>query len=289
MKKNNLWLGILVLALVFGMAVIGCNNDDPADSSATYEGEDLAGNHYELTVTKPRAAYTPAKGDSYVLKITINGVVKTSSGTIESFSPADKTFTLQPNNTDVTFTIVISGKDIKSVTGNIAVTEGEPVTPRSFNTIYLRAWHWVNVTDYPGAEGELWSTQFLLSDLYPGTIKAGNTYKVTISGNANKKLEHIKIQFQWVDKDGGYWWLGSTGLFEIPTGSFNIKDVSLPIDTDKATYLNNKSGEIVVELIKVLWEVGPNGENWNNFDPPLSEDAYGAIMADISDYSISFE
>jgi hypothetical protein len=27
MKKNNLWLGILVLALVFGMTVVGCDND----------------------------------------------------------------------------------------------------------------------------------------------------------------------------------------------------------------------------------------------------------------------
>jgi hypothetical protein len=37
MAKKNLWLGILVMALVFGMTIVGCDND-PTDGDSSIIG-----------------------------------------------------------------------------------------------------------------------------------------------------------------------------------------------------------------------------------------------------------
>jgi hypothetical protein len=43
MANKKIWMGILVMALVFGMAVVGCNNDSTDDNDHNYSGGNYTG------------------------------------------------------------------------------------------------------------------------------------------------------------------------------------------------------------------------------------------------------
>jgi len=293
MVNKKIWLGILVIVLVFGMAVIGCSGDDNSTKGSepqtvNYEGADLAGNTYFLTVTEKadRAAYTPVSGDNYVLKIKKTGQSdKISRGTVKQAS-ADGTFMLQPSvEGSATFSIVISNGEISSVEGNIAV-DGGTFTPRSFNTIYLRANRYTN----NGQTGEQWATSpILLSDFFTGTLKAGN--KIRISGSVDKKLEHSKIDVMRIPSNGEWEWIGcapgstASQLVEI-SGSF---DNSYALRIDSYDVLNKNDGEIIVMLSNCLWQESKtaNFPDVYHFSTLPDDIPNGTIMATIHNFSIS--
>jgi len=140
MKKNNLWMGILALTLVFGMTAVGCDNGSTDNTqSVTYKSAGSDGSTYILTVTKNTARYAAKEGDSYVLTIKMTGQPdKVSKGTVSEIG-ADGALTLQPNNSgSETFTVTVTGSgQMTEIRGTITVGDGEgtPVTAtRTSNT-----------------------------------------------------------------------------------------------------------------------------------------------------------
>jgi len=284
-NSGKLWLGILALALVFGMTVVGCDDDSTNDpQTVQYEGKDVSGNTYILSVTEKEsraaAAYIPAAGDSFVLIIKITGQPdKKSSGTIKSIS-ADGTFNLQPSiEGSATFSIVISDGKISSVTGDIAVEGDEVITPRSFGTIYLRARRHTN----EGGNGEDWTSglDIKLSDFFTGTLKADTNYKVKISGIVDKQLEHFTIQFTRIFNNG-WEWIGATNNIDISGTIDNLYNLRI----DNKDNLVKNDGEIIVSLTNTIrWS--PNNGSEENYGSIPEDIPNGTIMATISNFNIS--
>ena len=149
----NQAFAFLALALIFALALSACSNPAGPDlkteplteTYTTVKGTKT----YELTITQSaanakakavaksvaRAAFTPAAGDTYVLKITENGVIQISSGTVKAYS--NNKFTLAAStNVSVTFDVTInSSGGITNITGTITVQGGETVNgPGSLTT-----------------------------------------------------------------------------------------------------------------------------------------------------------
>jgi hypothetical protein len=141
-------LTLLALALIITLSFSACSNPTGPDLTTEPLSETYTtvkgSKTYELTITQSaanakaksvaRAAFTPAAGDSYVLKITENGVTQISSGTVKAYS--NNKFTLaSSNNVSVSFEVTISGSGITSITGTITVQGGGIITgPGSLTT-----------------------------------------------------------------------------------------------------------------------------------------------------------
>jgi len=118
--KKNLWLIIPAIALVFGITVVGCDDDSGGGGSGsggntqTYTGT-ADGQTYTLKITKA-ARYTAKSGDDYEL----TGGSKKSEGTVSNVSGS--TLTLKPSNAANaadTFTATVSGKNLTKLEGTI--------------------------------------------------------------------------------------------------------------------------------------------------------------------------
>jgi len=136
MKSKKIWLTVLAVALVLGM--VGCSNGTtdaptppPKPQTTVYSSVDDDGNSYRLEIIEKvsgREVYAPKAGDSYVLTIYFtNGTTNTSSGTVKE---SGEKLTLQPaNNTAVTFTITVSGQDMKTIEGKITFEDNSSKEP----------------------------------------------------------------------------------------------------------------------------------------------------------------
>jgi hypothetical protein len=63
MKKKNLFVGMLAMALVFGMAVAGCDNGSTGDDTSNFDGSWTKGSY---TVVIDGTGYTiQASGANY--------------------------------------------------------------------------------------------------------------------------------------------------------------------------------------------------------------------------------
>jgi len=132
-RNKHFWLGILAITLVFAMTAVGCDNDT-TDNGTTqtvkYESTDANGYTYILTITKntSKAAYTPVPGDTYVLTIKKEGQPDmVSRGTVSANT--DGALTLKPSIDGAdSFSVTISDEQMTSITGTIAVEDGEPAT-----------------------------------------------------------------------------------------------------------------------------------------------------------------
>jgi len=141
----NLAFAFPALALIIALALAACSNPAGSDLKTEPLTEKYTGSQgtkaYELTITQSaanaqakavaksaaRAAFTPAAGDTYVLKITGNGVTQTSSGTVKAYS--NNKFTLASSiNGSVSFEVTItSDSGITNITGTITVQGGDTV------------------------------------------------------------------------------------------------------------------------------------------------------------------
>ncbi|MDR1838615.1 MAG: hypothetical protein LBQ93_03395, partial [Treponema sp.] len=234
MANKKLWLGMLVLVLVFGMMVIGCDNGSTGKKSTTnitpdttpdtnsgpqvYQGADVLGNKYVLKITESTGrAAKAALGDSYELTITFKDRTKiTSTGTIREVT-ADGRFTLQPSVEDSgTFSLVIDNNQISSVTGEIVLEEGKRYKPRTFGTVYLVVVRWGN-RDTDSRWGEQWGLSeycINLLDFIEGEIKPDGKYNMTLSGKTDTTLEHTLIDIWGVPSGSSGWdpsnkWMGT--------------------------------------------------------------------------------
>jgi hypothetical protein len=66
MANKKIWLGILVMMLIFGMAVVGCDDDSTSSSGGSLDGTtwaemDMLGNPTDITITFSGSNYTLKK------------------------------------------------------------------------------------------------------------------------------------------------------------------------------------------------------------------------------------
>jgi hypothetical protein len=133
---------LLALALVIALTFLVCSNPDGSDLTAKSLSEKYAGvkgnTACELTITQStanaqakanvftRAAFTPAEGDSYLLKIIENGVTQTSNGIVKAFS--NNKFTLAPTiNVSVSFEVTVNNSGITNISGTIIIQSGATI------------------------------------------------------------------------------------------------------------------------------------------------------------------
>ena len=296
MANKRLWLGMLVIALVFGMTVIGCKSSSELPISSVYRGVDVQGNTYVLNISEGNSRSAKA-GDSYVLTITYrDGTKETSRGRIEAIND-DGTFTLQPSitasGTDAsTFTIVISGEEIMSVTGEIVTAEGKIIVPPTFSFLYLRANRWGK--DGPGEHsGHQWSSYLCinLSDVVGGRLKTGGKYSITISGEVDMPLYNTDFEAWLVPSGKTIQWMPSneflgysTNLNEISRGTFQK---TYTIDLNPSFNFDNQGNHIVMLQLIEKFYYKYDGNLIEDFGSIPDHIPQGQIMATIKNFDIS--
>ena len=117
MANKRFWLGILVMALVFGMAVVGCDNDPTNDNGKGTGTQNPGGNNPGGTVNPFVGTWKASSGNQLVFNsnLTVNANwAPLASGT--------GTYTYTGNTARVTFgsvseNITISGNRFTFLTG----------------------------------------------------------------------------------------------------------------------------------------------------------------------------
>jgi len=289
MAKKIILSAMLAIALVFGLTAVGCGGDDTKKENkpqtVNYEGKDVAGNTYILTITEKteRAVYTPTEGDIYELILKIIGQLdKISRGSVKSIS-ADGTFSLQPSvEGSGTFNVVISGTGISSVSGDIVVEGGETITPRTFRTLYLRANRW-RQTD--GSYGEQWdANEINLSDFIKDKPKKGDTLKFLISGKSDKEINFFQLMAGQLNSNytiNSYYYLGASTDMVLPV-SFTNYPVEISIIND-----SDPDVEIIISLVTHMWQKWGDIYQYDNGTTIPEDVPNGTIMATVSDFNIS--
>jgi len=117
MANKRFLFGILAIALVFGMAAVGCDSGSGGNSitpqTVTYIGVS-DGITYSLKITENTSRYAAQPGDSYEL----TAGAKKSTGKVNAVSGG--VLTLKPSNSDKTFTVTISESSLLTgFTGSI--------------------------------------------------------------------------------------------------------------------------------------------------------------------------
>jgi hypothetical protein len=135
--KSTMKCLVIALAAVIGFSMIalsltGCGGGGGGDgpggggdpTSITYTSYETDGTEYKLEISAAgRAVYTPKRGDTYTLTITLpNGTKETSRGTVESYTTY--TITLQHNESNNTVSVTVSGNGISYFSGTIYLDNG---------------------------------------------------------------------------------------------------------------------------------------------------------------------
>jgi hypothetical protein len=295
MKSNKIWLSILVIALVLGMAVVSCDGGGvetvTETTSTVYEG--LAGDDvYKLEITKAsgKAAYKPQNGDSYVLTITDKaGGTKISTGTVNSVSVSIG-FTLQPSNSETTFTVTITGELMTGITGTITfennttkeVTE-KFIPCKTYETFDLSANKWENA----GGSGEEMHRYISLSEITTRKPKSGDVFKFQISGTVVKTIIPLKwfnITLCAQPSDWSeYKWLGSSEQVELKETFNQTFEFTVWFDDPIP---NNY--DIYVSLANGLWGKNKDGEyTFNSGEKFPADTQHQATVATFKNFRIS--
>jgi len=293
--KKKCFLGLLVLTLILGMALIGCASTGK-DASTTYRGADLAGNEYSFTVFHSSWSASPRSGCKLGIKRSGEQEVIVSS-TISKIQGLTYNLT---GNANVSLTI--EDDKISSIVGEVKLPNKTSFIVRTFNTVHLRA---CRFTDEAGNHGEnygSWSSIKLI-DLYPAgydrLIPPGSDdyIDLRISGILDKKLDRVIIDFQYFLVSpqlypnhktyvGGSKW--SDGNFtKIGPGYFS--EVIRVRRTLNRPISELPPGELEIQLVHVLSNINAKGIAYGIFDsgeriPKNIPD--GSIMATIRNFKI---
>ena len=299
MKNCIKLLGIIALVAITGFTMAACDNgggsSNSKDTAQVYQGEDVQGNKYVLTIAESTGRSARAvTGDSYELTVTFkDGTKITSKGTIKEVTP-DGTFKLEPSvEGSSTFSLVINNKQINSVTGEIVLPEGKIFTPPTFRTIHLRASRWGD-RDNESRWGEHWSSGFCINlfDFIEGNIKPGAKYSITLSGTVDTALENTLIDVWYVPSgitsgwDSSNEWIGGETdvdhYIKISRGQF--KQTYLvqlyAANLDKYVFLELMDRKLIVDVEKdVFFDAG-------GIPADIPNDT---IMATIRNFTISIK
>jgi hypothetical protein len=291
MRKINFLSGILAIMLIFGLIAVGCGDEDTNGTSEIFKGTDLAGNKYELTISNSARAVSTE--DNYELTIEISGgETVTTTGTINEVIQGN-TFVLSGGGAEVT----VSGENISSLVGEIALPGGQNFLVRTFETVYLRAHRY----DTNEANGENWNSHFsiLLSDIFTGTfddfldvLDGSGKGTFRISGNTDSRIQWAAIEFgHWDNATGTYTWLGGGSGFytDVSAGDFDTtttfwKNAGLTMNSIE----DLGPGEVIVQIINQIRVTIPDAPE-QGFDSGTtipSDVPENAIMATLRNFKI---
>ena len=116
MTNKRTWLRILVMLMVFGIVIVGCDNgttelpitDPPVPVPQAVIHVGMADNDlYTLSISgvTNNSIYTPKSGDSYELTVYSSGLKKSSGTVVVVFG---ENYSLKPSNSDTIFTAKIT-------------------------------------------------------------------------------------------------------------------------------------------------------------------------------------
>ena len=295
MKK--FWLGILVIVLVFGIMVVGCDNSPNSPQTITYRGFDLGGNEYTLTLNV-NSSRSVSNGDEFAMETkTIEGDIGTSNGTVVGIF--DDTFTLEPSiGTD--FNVTVRDGIISSIVGNVTLSDGTVFIVRTFNEINMWVGRWRN-GGYFGEDGDNYASgdSIKLKDIFEGNLNdlfSPDKHKeVTfrLTGTIDKKLKvHLRFFYNLPDGTTEYWLGGGThdlngGMVEsaeIGTGNFSVE---IPVKMEKYDISTFPPGEVHLYLEHIVYWYSASHPEMNIGDTPIPENIpNGTIMATIRNLKV---
>lgn len=310
MVNKRFWLGILVMVLVLGMTVAGCNNSQADNNSQTndnntrtFTGKDLAGNVYTL-ILKNSTGRAVANDDSYTMEIKDpNGkTIGSNSGTVTDIleDTAADTITLESSDgTESSVTISDDGV-ISSIVGEITLADGTRFIVRTFNNIYMRVGRWRN-GGYFNEDGDNYASgdSIKLKDIYDGDLNAlfsaqsQKKIAIRLSGTVDAELKiHIRLFYRsydsaiWSDDGSNSQWLGGgeENNVEIGPGDFSEEVYILTEKKDINTF---PKGEVHLYLEHIVYAFYPNNPEMNIGDNPIPADIpNGTIMATIRNLKV---
>jgi len=264
---------------------------------AKYKSTEANGTTYILEIKEDlsgrAAAYTPRIGDAYVLTITYpDKRIMISEGTIDGKN--GDALVLKPSNSDTTFAVTIietkTAQLMKSITGTIALTEGEPISVtanvipiQEYPAVNLWANKWKNDNDYTG---ENWyNCDLSLSDFTEKIPEKGVTFKFKISGTPDKPMDHFNFSLCCHNSDWSYY-QGLAGAKEIKFTT-TIKDEVFEITFPNDLVIPANANIFTLELSNSLWSKDKNGNYLYNYGAIPSSTPHLTTMATIKDFEIS--
>jgi hypothetical protein len=320
MKTTIKLLGIIALVAVIGFSLIACgspggggsNSGGPgsgnggAGQTGQFTGKDVLSNSYSLSIgSNASASRSAAVGDRYSMNVTTrNGTTRTSRGSVTAVNSVDGTVTLKPDGAGEAFSVVTSGSNIGSVTGTddmgqITFTNGEAITPRSFDQINLRANRWDNGN---GVSGEGWGSGLSvlvkdfptnLSRLYHSTKWDTQRYTITLSGISDVNIDHLTIGIQGLTNNDEWQWFGDTTPIQIAANTqFEItRDLDIYVEGGVGNFHDLlKYKEIILEVVNVMkyTDTANPDQNKDNGEIPANI-PNDQILATISNFNISLK
>ena len=215
MENKKFLLGRLAMILVFVITITGCDNSSTGgQQTITYNGFDLGGNEYTLTLNI-NASRDVRNGDKFTMKTkSTNGNIGTSNGTVVGI--IDDTFTLKPSNGSE-FDVTIKDDIISSIVGSVTLSDGTVFIVRTFNEIHMWIGRWKS--EY-GEEPNKWYSEgcnyasgdsIKLKDIFEGPIDVlfseDKERKITfeLTGSIDKPLK-IHLRFFYTSDDRTLTW-----------------------------------------------------------------------------------
>jgi len=292
--------------------------------SGQYTSKDVLGNSYSISIGSDVPASISARYARNARNAYQNDRVKMSvkgrdgrtrhvSGKVKTIS-TDGTLTIETDKGDE-FTAVVDGNSLDSIASDgEGITLDEPVsytdaqgnnvtstelTPRTFDTIFLRANRWA-VTDNNGPQrGEQYASgmSVLVKD-FPTNVSrlvkgTHNRYTITISGTLDTTLSHVQIEVQGLTNDDKWVYLGGnegSNQITITEGVFT-RTVNLDIGNDASrSYDLLDYKEVILQFTEVLrYENDVHPEWLQDYGSIPADIPNGQIMATISDFKISLK
>jgi hypothetical protein len=132
MVNKKFWSGMLAMALLFGILVIGCDNG--TGGSTNFDDEEIifTSGDYTLRIYKSggRAVYVPETNDRYELKNSSGKII--SSGVITAFVDGIYTFSPASGKPDFTGTLSSNGAAFQ-ITSTITLDDGSQLSGLSLS------------------------------------------------------------------------------------------------------------------------------------------------------------
>jgi hypothetical protein len=306
MKNKMKFLVIIALIAVIGFSMAACPTGGGGGGGGTvktgsgqYTGKDALGNSYKLYVGSD-ASRAAIKGDNFRLEITLDGKTYIVTGTVTDIS-TDGSLTLKPSKGGDTFKAVVKGNNLNSVTGpsggspELTSDDGKKFTPRTFNTIHLRANRWsYNDSSLGFMSGESCGADVLLKD-FPTDVKEikrePNRYTITVSGTSDKNLDHLEIEvFGLTEKDENVF-LAKYDL-DKQVRINQAFTLTFPLDniTDNASLNLMDYKEIIMKVMNLFDRSFDEHPDWNkNYGTMPANILQDQIFATISNFKISLK
>jgi hypothetical protein len=289
MSNKRFWLGILVITLVFGISVVGCDNSSAKsnENEADYKGRDLAGNEYTLFFTENTARDLRSnqpegdqgednnggswrKGGSFMMKIKPDeGEEVSASGTINEIIDTD-TLILQTQDGSE-FSVTIRDGIISSIVGEITLDDGTIFIVRTFDTIYLRSMRWAEGNGH--GEGYVSGSSIKLSDIYTGNIDdlISTPFEewclLKISGNVDKEIKYLVVDVLYASYNGNDWnWKfigGGYGAYAKKFGPGDFSSVVIQFCSQGVDTSALPDGEVILQLNNELFIADIEHPDWD--------------------------